>query len=36
MIKLFKKVGTDDDFEFWTADDLKINDLISLKYAEIS
>lgn len=36
MIKMFKNVRTDDDFEYWATDDLKMNDLIRLKYAEIS
>lgn len=36
MIKVFKNVRTDDDFEYWATDDLKMNDLTRLKYAEIS
>ncbi len=36
MIKVFKKVRTDDDFECWATNDLKMTDLLRLKYAEIS
>ena len=36
MINVFKKVRKDDDFEYWTANDLKMTDLMRLKYAEIS
>jgi hypothetical protein len=36
MIKVFKKVKKDDDFEYWATNDLKMTDLIRLKYAEIS
>lgn len=36
MIKVFKKVRTDDDFEYWATNDLKMTDLLRLKYAEIS
>lgn len=36
MIKVFKKVRTEDDFECWAANDLKMTDLMRLKYEEIS
>ena len=36
MIKVFKKVRLDDDFEYWATNDLKMTDLLRLKYAEIS
>ena len=36
MIKVFKNVRTYDDFEYWATNDLKMNDLIRLKYAELS
>jgi hypothetical protein len=36
MIKVFKKVRTDDDFECLAANDLKMTDLMRLKYAETS
>ena len=36
MIKVFKKVRTDDDFEYWATNDLKMTELLRLKYAEIS
>ena len=36
MIKVFKKVGKDDDVEYRAANDLKMTDLMRLKYAEIS
>ena len=36
MINVFKKVRKDDDFECWATNDLKMTDLIRLKYAEIS
>ena len=36
MIKVFKKVRTEDDFEYRATNDLKMTDLMRLKYAEIS
>ncbi|XOF34031.1 MAG: hypothetical protein ACL93V_01655 [Candidatus Electrothrix sp. YB6] len=36
MIKVFKKVRTDDDFESWATNDLKMTELMRLKYAGIS
>ena len=36
MIKVFKNVRTYDDFEYWATNDLKMNDLMRLKYAELS
>jgi hypothetical protein len=36
MINVFKKVRKDDDFEYWASNDLKMTDLMRLKYAEIS
>jgi hypothetical protein len=36
MIKVFKNVRTYDDFEYWATNDLTMNDLMRLKYAEIS
>jgi hypothetical protein len=36
MIKVFKNVRTYDDFEYWATNDLAMNDLMRLKYAEIS
>lgn len=36
MIKVFRKVRKDDDFEYWATNDLQMNDLERLKYSEIS
>ncbi len=36
LIKVFGIVRTDADIEYWATDDLRMNDLIRLKYAEIS
>lgn len=36
MVKVFKKVSTKDDIEYWATNDLKMTDLIRLKYAEMS
>lgn len=36
LIKVFGMVRTDADIEYWATDDLQMNDLIRLKYAEIS
>ena len=36
LIKVFKIVRTDDDIEYWATNDLQMNDLQRLKYAEIS
>jgi len=36
LIKVFKLVKTDDDIEYWATNDLQMNDLKRLKYAEIS
>ena len=36
LIKVFKTVRTDNDIEYWATNDLKMTDLMRLKYAEIS
>lgn len=36
MIKVFKKVGKEDDFEYWATNDLTMTDPMRLKYAELS
>uniref|UniRef100_UPI004055A1DB hypothetical protein n=1 Tax=Candidatus Electronema sp. TaxID=2698783 RepID=UPI004055A1DB len=34
MIKVFKNFIKDDDFECWATNDLNMNDLMRLRYAE--
>ncbi len=36
LIKVFKKVRTENDIEHWATNDLKMTDLMRFKYAEIS
>ncbi len=36
LIKMFKVVKIKDDIEYWATNDLKMTDLLRLKYAEIS
>ncbi len=36
LIKVFKLVATDGDIEYWATNDLKINDLTRLKFAELA
>ncbi len=36
LIKVFKIVITDDDIEYWATNDLKMNDLTRLKFAELA
>lgn len=35
MVKVFKTVGTKSDVEYWATNDLRMTELLRLKYAEM-